>query len=107
MGSEPRFDLRSRDEASYSTAFIIEKAEGGGGERSLSEVLRMCCRRMDSKGLVRFLLAKRKESVALRAEIAAVAAAEESVDAMRLVLDTVEEFVEMKVEGKVGMVDRR
>ncbi|CAL5359082.1 hypothetical protein CsSME_00049180 [Camellia sinensis var. sinensis] len=83
----------------------IEKAEGGGGERSLSEVLRMCCRRMDSKGLVRFLLAKRKESVALRAEIAA--AVEESVDAMRLVLDTVEEFVEMKVEGKVGMADRR
>ncbi|XP_028117465.1 uncharacterized protein LOC114315096 [Camellia sinensis] len=104
MGSEPRSDSWSRDEASYSTAFIIEKAEGGGGERSLSEVLRMCCRRMDSKGLVRFLLAKRKESVALRAEIAA--AAEESMDVMRLVLDTVEEFVEMKVEGKVGMVDK-
>ncbi|KAI7990493.1 FRIGIDA-like protein 4a [Camellia lanceoleosa] len=65
----------------------------------------MCCRRMNSKGLVRFLLAKRKESVALRAKIAA--AVEESVDAMRLVLDTVEEFVEMKVEGKVGMADRR
>ncbi|PSS17804.1 FRIGIDA-like protein, partial [Actinidia chinensis var. chinensis] len=84
----------------------IEKAEeGGGGERSLSEMLRMYCRRMDSKGLDRFLLGRRKESAVLRAEIAA--AAEEAVDAAGMVVEVVEKFVEMKVEGKSGMADRR
>ncbi|KAL6980131.1 hypothetical protein U1Q18_021780 [Sarracenia purpurea var. burkii] len=79
--------------------------EGGGGEKGLSNLLRMYCRRMDSKGLVRALLAKRKESVVLRAEIAA--AVQDSVDSMSLVLDAVEEFVAMKVEGKFGMADKR
>ncbi|CAK9164515.1 unnamed protein product [Ilex paraguariensis] len=75
------------------------------GEKSLSDILKIYCKRMDSGGLLRFLLAKRKESVALRSEIAT--AVEEAVDSMRLVLDAVEEFVGMKVEGKVGMADRR
>ncbi|KAI8014278.1 FRIGIDA-like protein 4a [Camellia lanceoleosa] len=76
----------------------IEKVESRGKERSLLEVLRICCQMMDLKGFVRFLLAKRKELVVLKVEIAAKV--EESVDAMRLVLDTMEEFVEIKV----GMV---
>ncbi|KAL6976595.1 hypothetical protein U1Q18_025384, partial [Sarracenia purpurea var. burkii] len=45
--------------------------EGDGGEKGLSDLLRMYCRRMDSNGLVRTLLAKRKESVVLRAEFTA------------------------------------
>ncbi|XP_052208747.1 FRIGIDA-like protein 4a [Diospyros lotus] len=83
----------------------IEGEASGGGERSLSEVLRIYCRRMDAKGLVRFMLSKRKESSALRGEIAS--AVEEAVDAMRLVLDALEEFVGLKVEAKAGMADRR
>uniref|UniRef100_A0A5B7BMI8 FRIGIDA-like protein n=1 Tax=Davidia involucrata TaxID=16924 RepID=A0A5B7BMI8_DAVIN len=92
------------EEQKESAISDIEKSETGG-ERNLSDVLRMYCRRMDSAGLVRFMLARRKESVALRTEI--TSAVEESVDSMRLVLDAVEEFVETKVEGMVGVADRR
>lgn len=72
---------------------------------NVNEGLRNCFRRMDSSGLITLLLQKRKESSALRAEIGE--AMGEAVDAMRLVVDAVEEFVEMKIEGKVGMADRR
>ncbi|GFS44929.1 hypothetical protein Acr_00g0092970 [Actinidia rufa] len=48
---------------------------------------------------------ERKESAVLRAEIAA--AVEEAVDAAGMVVEVVEKFVEMKVEGKSGMADRR
>ncbi|KAA8525312.1 hypothetical protein F0562_007167 [Nyssa sinensis] len=94
------------EEQKESAISDIEKSESQiVGERSLSDVLRMYCKFMDSAGLVRFMLARRKESVALRTEI--TAAVESSVDSMRLVLDAVEEFVEMKVDGKVGVADRR
>ncbi|GFS35393.1 hypothetical protein Acr_00g0039540 [Actinidia rufa] len=96
---------RIEEQEAAAIADIEKTEEGGGGERSLSEMLRMYCRRMDSKGLVRFLLGRRKESAVLRAEIAA--AAEEAVDAAGMVVEVVEEFVEMKVEGKSGMADRR
>ncbi|XAR70899.1 hypothetical protein NMG60_11027937 [Bertholletia excelsa] len=106
----------ARVEEQRETAITdIEKAgtgEGGGegevgGEeqKGLRELLRMYCRRMDTKRLMRFLLTKRKESVALRAELAA--AVEEAVDLARLVLEAVEDFVELKAGGKVGMADRR
>ncbi|KAM7493235.1 hypothetical protein LguiB_027844 [Lonicera macranthoides] len=72
---------------------------------NVNEGLRNCFRRMDSSGLISLLLLKRKETSALRAEIGE--AMGEAVDAMRLVVDAVEEFVEMKIEGKVGMADRR
>ncbi|KAJ9565561.1 hypothetical protein OSB04_001527 [Centaurea solstitialis] len=76
-------------------------------DETTSGLLRIWFRRMDSTGLVKFLLAKRKESVAVRAEI--VAATEEAVDLLGFVLDAVEEFVELKLGGsKVkGMADRR
>ncbi|KAK1382802.1 hypothetical protein POM88_020537 [Heracleum sosnowskyi] len=73
--------------------------------RNLGALLRMYFRRMDGSGLVKFLLAKRKESVALRSEIRSVV--EEAVDVFALVLDVVEEFVGLKIEGGVGMADRR
>ncbi|KAK3030690.1 hypothetical protein RJ639_034866 [Escallonia herrerae] len=93
------------EELKTSAVSEIETSANTGGERSISEVLKMYFKRMDSSGLMRYLFAKRKESVALRAEI--VAAVEEAVDPLRLVLDAVEEFLEMKVEGRVGMADRR
>ncbi|KAK3004129.1 hypothetical protein RJ639_018574 [Escallonia herrerae] len=93
------------EELKTSAVSEIETSANTGGERSISEVLKTYFKRMDSSGLMRYLFAKRKESVALRAEI--VAAVEEAVDPLRLVLDAVEEFLEMKVEGKVGMADRR
>lgn len=93
--------------ADIEAAAAENNGNEGGGDRSLSGVLRTCCRRMDSKGLIRVLLAKRKETVALRADIEAAIAAGECVDVMSLVLDALEEFVDMKVEGKVGMADRR
>lgn len=80
----------------------IESDNVGG---NLAEFLRMYFRRMDGNGLVKFLLAKRKESVALRTELGNVV--EEAVDVFALVLDVVEEFVGMKSEGGVGMADRR
>lgn len=103
---EEQKDVAIADIEEAAAAAAAAENRNGGGERSLSGFLRTCCRRMDSKGLIRFLLAKRKESVVLRADIAA-AVVEECVDVMSFVLDALEEFAEMKVEGKVGMADRR
>lgn len=49
--------------------------------KGLAEVFRVYCRRMDSDGLVKFMIAKRKEASAFKPEIAG--AAEECVDSMR------------------------
>ncbi|KAK9273072.1 hypothetical protein L1049_017879 [Liquidambar formosana] len=81
----------------------IENSAPVNGE--FVEAVRLFCRRMDSSGLVRYLVVKRKESMAMRSEIVA-AMVEEAVDAMRLVLDGIEEFVGMKA-AKVGVADRR
>ncbi|KAJ6731436.1 FRIGIDA-LIKE PROTEIN 3-RELATED [Salix purpurea] len=59
---------------------------------------------MDSSGLLRFVVSKRKESVFLRAEISC--AIMEAVDPARLILDAVDELVRDKV-GKVGVTDKR
>lgn len=76
-------------------------------EKPMLDSLRMRFRRMDSKGLIKYLLAKRKESVQVRADINT--ATEEAVDLPELVLEAVEDFVELKVSGTkvVGMADRR
>ncbi|KAF5748601.1 hypothetical protein HS088_TW04G00559 [Tripterygium wilfordii] len=66
--------------------------------------LRSFCRKMDSSGLVKFIIAKRKESVCLRADIAP--AISEAVDAPKLVFDALEEFLEQK-RGKAGVTNRR
>ncbi|XP_068652475.1 FRIGIDA-like protein 4a [Aristolochia californica] len=70
----------------------------------LSDVLRSHCRRMDSTALWKFLVAKRKELPVLRTEIAPAFA--EAVDAARLVLDALEDFVSQK-DGKAGTSDQR
>lgn len=54
---------------------------GDLSEKSLAEVLRSYCKRMDASGLVGFIQSKRKEPAGLRMEIAA--ALESSVDPMR------------------------
>lgn len=59
---------------------------------------------MDSSGLLKFIISKRKESVSLRAEISR--AIWEAVDPSRLVLDAVEEFLGQKRQ-KVGVTDKR
>nr|XP_004251422.1 FRIGIDA-like protein 4a [Solanum lycopersicum] len=78
---------------------------GDLSEKSLAEVLRSYCKRMDASGLVGFIQSKRKEPAGLRMEIAA--ALESSVDPMRLILDAAEEFVGRKVEKKAILADRR
>lgn len=83
----------------------ISDIESDNVGRNLGQFLRMYFRRMDGSGLIKFLLAKRKESVALRSELGSVV--EEAVDVFALVLDVVEEFVGLKIEGGVGMADRR
>ncbi|XP_057957384.1 FRIGIDA-like protein 4a [Malania oleifera] len=83
---------------------IAELQNSVAKDGEFSDNLRSYCRKMDMNGLLKFLLSKRKESVALRSEIAA--AVEEAVDAQRLVLDAVEEFVSAKF-GKGGVADRR
>lgn len=74
------------------------------GNSELSEALKSFSRRMDSSGLLKFIVSKRKESVSLRAEI--VQALAEAVDPPRLVLDSLEEFVNCK-STKVGVTDKR
>lgn len=70
----------------------------------LSDSLKSLCRRMDSSGLLKFIISKRKESVSLRAEISR--AIWEAVDPSRLVLDAVEEFLGQKRQ-KVGVTDKK
>lgn len=74
------------------------------GNLELSEALKSLSRKMDSAGLVKFIVSKRKESVSLRAEI--VRALAEAVDPPRLVLDSLEEFVNSKL-AKIGVTDKR
>lgn len=86
----------------------IEKGNNYDPEaKTTAGLLKMWFRRMDSKGLVKFLLEKRKELLAVRAEI--TVAAGEAVDLPGFVLEAVEDLVESKVSGiKVkGMADRR
>ncbi|XP_077212380.1 FRIGIDA-like protein 4a [Tasmannia lanceolata] len=73
------------------------------GNPSLPEALRSLCRKMDSGGLWRFLVAKRKDLAVLRTEISLAIA--ESVDPQSLVLDAVEDFVLQK-SGRVGISDQ-
>lgn len=70
----------------------------------LSDTLKSLCRRMDSSGLLKFIISRRKESVSLRTEICR--AIWEAVDPSRLVLDAVDEFLAQKRE-KVGVTDKR
>lgn len=74
------------------------------GDAEIGEALKSFCRRMDSGGLLRYMTAKRKEAMTLRIQIAP--ALEEAVDAPRLVLDAVKDFLEKK-DVKVGASDRR
>ncbi|KAJ4950310.1 hypothetical protein NE237_027142 [Protea cynaroides] len=74
------------------------------GTPELPEALRSICRKMDATSLLRFMVANRKESVALRTEISPAIA--ESVDPHRLVLDALEDFIYQK-SGKPGIPDRR
>ncbi|KDP33654.1 hypothetical protein JCGZ_07225 [Jatropha curcas] len=71
---------------------------------NLSDLLKSLCRKMDSSGLLKFVISKRKESVSMRAEIAP--AITEAVDPARLILDAVDEFASNKIE-KVGVTDKR
>lgn len=54
---------------------------GDLSQKSLSQVLRIYCKRMDASGLVGFIQTKRKESAGLRMEIAS--ALDTAIDPMR------------------------
>ncbi|KAH7686565.1 Frigida-like protein [Dioscorea alata] len=63
-------------------------------------ILRWYSRRMDSSGIWRFMVSRRKDLALLRKEISD--AVSESVDPARLVLDAVNDFMEKKMSGKGG-----
>lgn len=86
------------------TDAALAEFEKQSGNAELSEALKSFSRKMDSSGLLKFIVSKRKESVSLRAEI--VQALEEAVDPPRLVLESLEEFVNCK-STKVGVTDKR
>nr|GMD41402.1 pentatricopeptide repeat-containing protein At5g18390, mitochondrial [Ipomoea batatas] len=105
---EREISMAARVEVLKAVAIAeIESPDTAGKlkEKSLPEMMRFYCRRMDASGLMKFLFQNRRDSAALRSEIPD--AVKESVDAMRLVLDAAEDYVRMKVEGKSGMADRR
>lgn len=85
-------------------AALAEFERNVSGSLDLAETLKSFCRKMDSEGLLKFIVSKRKESVSLRAEI--VQAMAEAVDAPRLVLDALEGFLAIKAK-KVGVTDKR
>lgn len=96
---------------SAATARIEEQKEAALAEfrkqsanPELSEALKSLTRRMDSAGLLRFVVSKRKESASLRAEI--VHALAEAVDPPRLVLESLEEFLNCK-SARAGVTDKR
>ncbi|XP_044472475.1 FRIGIDA-like protein 4a isoform X2 [Mangifera indica] len=82
----------------------VEEFRKPAKSTDLSETLKSLCRKMDSSGLLKFIISKRKESMSLRAEISG--AITESVDPPRLLLDAVEEFLVQKMD-KIGVTDKR
>jgi len=79
-------------------AALADFGKPASASAELSETLKSLSRRMDSSGLVRYIVSKRKESVSLRAEISKAIA--EAVDPPRLVLDAMEEFLKRKSADK-------
>jgi hypothetical protein len=79
-------------------AALAEFEKPGSTTAELSETLKSLSRRMDSSGLLRFIVSKRKESVSLRAEISKAIA--EAVDPPKLVLDAMQEFLNHKSADK-------
>ncbi|XP_023756544.2 FRIGIDA-like protein 4a [Lactuca sativa] len=79
---------------------IENGASSHGKKKRMSELLRMWFRRMDSKGLMEYLLANRKKYEVLRMETAM--ASEEAIDLLAFVLEAVEDYLELKISGKFG-----
>ncbi|GAB4852570.1 hypothetical protein Ancab_016783 [Ancistrocladus abbreviatus] len=105
---ERESSLSAQIEAQKQAA-LAEFENPAAQEAELFETLKSLCRKMDHSGLLKFVVSKRKESVALRAEIGN--ALLECLDPPRLVLDAVEEFVNQKAAkssgGGGGLTDRR
>ncbi|XWS17238.1 hypothetical protein CRYUN_Cryun33cG0050800 [Craigia yunnanensis] len=100
------------DRESAATAHIESQKESALAEfrnpktsTQLSESLKSLSRRMDSTGLIKFIVSKRKESVSLRPEISN--ALSEAVDPPRLVLEAVDDFVSQKIAKTGGLTDKR
>lgn len=100
------------DHESNAAARIAEQKDSALAEfekqipanSELSEALKSFSRRMDSSGLLSFVVSKRKESISLRSEIGD--SLSEAVDPPSLVLGSLEEFVNSKSK-KVGVTDKR
>eukprot|EP00262_Sarcandra_glabra_P022288 TRINITY_DN9837_c0_g1_i1.p1 TRINITY_DN9837_c0_g1~~TRINITY_DN9837_c0_g1_i1.p1 ORF type:complete len:488 (-),score=71.12 TRINITY_DN9837_c0_g1_i1:292-1755(-) len=87
-------------------AAVAELENPADKNLSLSESLRSFCRKMDSGGLWKFLVSKRKDMASLKPDIAP-AILNESVDATCLLLDAVEDFVCRKSGDGRGVSDQR
>lgn len=103
-------DIRAKTipEREASLAASVQSFEQScDDEKTTTTALKMFFRRMDSNGLIKFLLEKRRESFLAREDLAK--AALDCVDLLTFVLDAVEEFVGLKMSlVKVkGMTDRR
>ncbi|XVE98199.1 hypothetical protein REPUB_Repub03eG0085000 [Reevesia pubescens] len=100
------------DRESAATSLIETQKEAALAEfrnpetsTQLSESLKSLSRLMDSTGLIKFIVSKRKESVSLRADISN--ALSEAVDPPRLVLEAVDDFVSQKIGRTGGLTDKR
>lgn len=94
---ERETDAAARIEKQREAA-LAEFEKPASTTAELCETLTSFSRKMDSSGLLRFIVSKRKESVSLRAEISKAIA--EAVDPPKLVLDAMEEFLSKKSADK-------
>ncbi|KAK4793411.1 hypothetical protein SAY86_023846 [Trapa natans] len=85
-------------------AAISEIEKPVSGDLGLPETLRSISMRMDSLGLIKFLILKRREPALLKAELPA--SINEAIDPPRLVLNAVEDFLDSKA-AKTGTMDKR
>ncbi|KAI3855062.1 hypothetical protein MKX03_018456 [Papaver bracteatum] len=79
---------------------IIDSSSNGS---EIEEALKSYCRKMDSKGLMKYMMSKRNDSLTMRVKIGV--AIRECVDPFRFVLDGIEDYLDAK--GKAGASDKR
>ncbi|OWM89916.1 hypothetical protein CDL15_Pgr012553 [Punica granatum] len=97
--SEAVDGVRERKQAAIAAIEKLVPKDAG-----LSENLRSLAMRMDSLGLVKLIVSKRKEPGSFRAEL--TDAINVAIDPPKLVLDAVEEFLENKT-ARTGIMDKR
>ncbi|KAI3924738.1 hypothetical protein MKW92_016708 [Papaver armeniacum] len=79
---------------------IVDSSSNG---TEIEDALKSYCRKMDIKGLMKYMISKRNDSLTMRVKIGV--AIRECVDPFRFVLDGIEDYLDAK--GKAGASDKR